>query len=276
MNCRGILVVITAAALLSCQKREKEAAEYTVRAALCAPITKNHVGGDTGGSFPVLWAQGDIISLNGVQSNALSAVFEGASEAEFRITVPSLSAPYHLLYPGEQGVNGKLNFDGRVSPMYSTSENLDALFVFHQAGCGILVSVTGHEPLSAIALSAPGGEKIGGRFNVSFSNGSLTPDGASSSISVVYDTPLVLSDTPAHVFIPFAPGTFSKGLRLTLSGTSGEDRSWNISSGITMSSGKAYVLPIIAYSSSSIDPQENWPKNTLLEPLEVIDYEYEL
>lgn len=270
-----LLTVVSAAVLLSCQKGEKGPAEYTVRAAACAPMTKNQVGAETGGSFPVLWAQGDVISLNGALSNALPAAFEGASEAEFRINAPSLSAPYHLLYPGEQGVSGKLSFDGKVSPMYASSDDLGALFIFHQAGCGVLLSVTGDEPISAIALSAPGGEKIGGRFNVSFTDGSLTPDSASSSIAIGYDTPLALSGTPVQVFIPFAPGTFSKGLRLTLSGISGENMSWNISSGITMSRGKAYVIPTIAFSSSSpVEPQETWPKNAILEPLDEIDYEY--
>lgn len=274
MKGKCILVFILAAALLSCEKVEKGPGQYTVRAVVSAPMTKNHVGSDAGGSFPVLWDEGDKITLNGTLSNALPALFEGASEAEFRINASSLSAPYHLLYPGEQGVSGKLSFDGKVSPMYASSNDLGSVFIFHQAGCGILLSITGQENLSSIVLSAPGGEKIGGRFNVSFLDGSLTPDSASSTISIVYGTPLVLSGTPKQVFIPFAPGTFSEGLCITLTGTSGEDRGWLVSSGITMSRGKAYVLPTIEYSSESLVPHETWPKNAILEPLEEIDYEY--
>ena len=71
-------------------------ADVTFDVSLEVP-TKTSLGPETGNFYPVLWSEGDCISVNGRGSSALTADQAGKSTATFKVT--QVSAPYKIVYP---------------------------------------------------------------------------------------------------------------------------------------------------------------------------------
>ena len=57
-------------------------------------------------TYPLLWESGDRISVNGVQSEALSEAQAGGRSAGFTLA-SSVSSPYYVVYPGTSFVTPK-------------------------------------------------------------------------------------------------------------------------------------------------------------------------
>ncbi|MBR0240352.1 MAG: hypothetical protein IJQ52_04415 [Bacteroidales bacterium] len=265
--------VMLAMALLpltySCEKGVEQPGALELKASILQLPTKSYLGDEEGGVFPVLWAEGDVISVNGTLTNPLTAAAAGVSEAEFRVIDASLVAPYHLLYPGEAGVSNSVVLDGILPPMYASGSDTGENFTFHQAAVGLRFSISGELPLASVTLSAPGGEKIIGRFGISFTDGTLTPSSASSEWGKIYSTPADLSE-PETFTLFIAPGSFSEGLVITAENPSGDSVTWLFAKGRSLLAGKLYTLPNLTFSR----PFGGW--YVLLEDMTEDDVTFEL
>ena len=256
---RHLFVIILSAVplLISCGRDLASDAEASlnIKVGMDTPLTKVSPGTAAAGIVPVLWQQGDKISLNGSLSNALSASFSGGEDAVFSFAGVSASSPYNLLYPGSAAED--VNFAGSVIPMYATGSDLSGVFTFHHLGTGVCVTLTGDLQVASLSLNAPGGENIAGVFALAKSagafNGNLTPSAATSSMTVDLASPVDLSDGNPHSFyLFFAPGTFSEGLVITAEDVSGVCRSWLFASGKTLTKGYVYQLPATSFSSQDL------------------------
>lgn len=233
---------------VSCSKDRGGEACVQVTLALPAPATKVVLGAEETGTFPLVWQQGDVVSLNGTLSNPMSAGLAGKSHAAFSFADFSGSAPYNLLYPGSSA--GEVVLDGKTLALYSSSESLDGVFTMHHLCCGVQISLTGDLSLASLTLSAPAAEPIAGTFTPSFVDGSLAEVSAQSTLPMALDTPVVLSDTPQTFYLFFAPGTFSQGLSLQAQNAEGTiTREWRFAFGRTLEKGKLYLLPETAFTS---------------------------
>ena len=232
---------------VSCSKDKSGEACVQVTLALPAPATKVVLGAEEAGTFPLVWEVGDRVSLNGTLSNPMTGL-SGKSHAAFSFADFSGSAPYNLLYPG--AADEKVTIDGKTLPLYATGASLDQVFTMHHLCCGVRLSLTGDLTLASLSLSAPGGEKISGRFTPSFADGSLSEVSANQSLTLDLETPVALSDTPLSFYLFFAPGTFSGGLSLKALNPGGTiTREWRFATGRTLEKGKLYLLPETAFTS---------------------------
>lgn len=232
----------------ACSKNGWHSRPVQLRLALPGPETKVTMGEEQSGTFPLLWQEGDRVSLNGCLSNPMSKSLSGKSHAAFSFADFSGSAPYNLLYPG--AASGQVNLDGKTIALYSSADNLDQVFCMHHLCCGVRLSLTGDLTLASLSLSAPGGEKISGRFTPSFTDGSLSEVSANQSLTLDLETPVALSDTPLSFYLFFAPGTFSGGLSLKALNPGGTiTREWRFATGRTLEKGKLYLLPETAFTS---------------------------
>ena len=232
----------------SCSKDKSGEAGVQVKLALPCPATKVALGAEEAGAFPLVWEEGDRVSLNGTLSNPMSAGLAGKSHAAFSFADFAGASPYRLLYPG--AADEKVTIDGKALPLYASGTNLDQVFVLHHLCCGVRLSLTGDLSLASLTLRAPGGQPIAGTFTPSFVDGSLAEVSAQSSLSVVFDTPVALSDTPQTFCLFFAPGTFSQGLSLQAQNADGTiTREWRFALGRTLEKGKLYLLPETAFTS---------------------------
>ncbi|MBR1706222.1 MAG: hypothetical protein IJ721_05460 [Bacteroidales bacterium] len=202
-----------------------------------ASFTRAMVAGAAGSSFPVLWQEGDRISLNGSLSSPLPAGSAGDTRATFSFTDFPGDAPYQLLYPGN--ADGKAILDGTVPAMYASGSSLTESFTLHQLGCGLRVLLHGGLSLASLSLSAPGEEALAGTFSVDFENGSLSPVSAWTSISHTFSSPPDISATVPFYFF-FAPGTYAEGLVLKAEAPDGYARKWYFATGRTLVKGRMY------------------------------------
>ena len=237
---------------VSCSKDGNRDSAVQVHLSLPGTATKVTLANEYAGTFPMVWQEGDQVSLNGTMSGPMSAGLSGKDNAAFSFADFSGSAPYNLLYPGS--VSGQVNLDGKTIALYSSADNLDQVFCMHHLCCGVRLRLTGDLSVATLTLSAPGGEKIAGVFSPSFADGTLTEVSGVSTIDIDYDTPVVLSDAPQTFYLFFAPDTFSKGLSLEASSEHGaSSREWRFAGGRTLEKGKMYLLPETAFSSRDWD-----------------------
>ena len=115
---RRITAVLTAMAatalVLSCtgeqQPEQKPGTEPTteVKTVFTASAfeneTKTALGDKADGKYPVLWSEGDCISVNGVVSEALTAEEAGGKKASFTVK-GAVEAPYTAIYPSSARVS---------------------------------------------------------------------------------------------------------------------------------------------------------------------------
>ena len=157
---------------VSCSKDGNRDCAVQVHLSLPGTATKVTLADEDAGTFPMVWQEGDQVSLNGTMSGPMSAGLSGKDNAAFSFADFSGSAPYHLLYPG--AADEKVTIDGKTLPLYATGASLDQVFTMHHLCCGVRLSLTGDLTLASLSLSAPGGEKIAGVFSPSFADGTLT------------------------------------------------------------------------------------------------------
>ena len=256
MDMRKRLLIVLGMALLpvACHKGGMESGSEAIRiqASLPSSVTKVALGTESEGSFPVLWQEGDQVSLNGNLSRPLSAGLSGGESAPFAFMGFEAAAPYHLLYPGDVG-NG-VSLDGSVLPMYAAGSDIQDVFYFHHLACGVRLQLLGDLSVSSLTLSATGGEAVAGSFTVSYADGTLAPVSASDSVTIDFATPVSLSPLhPVSFFVFFAPGSFSGGLTLTAEDASAAvTRSWRFATGATLEKGKIYLLPETAFASREL------------------------
>ncbi|MBR6002335.1 MAG: hypothetical protein IK045_05695 [Bacteroidales bacterium] len=194
------IVLISFAALLalvSCTKEQalpEEGVKGTVTFKASIVETKTHLGDKDGTSWPNYWSQGDVISVNGVESDPVDDSFVGTARAEF--TVVGISAPYCAAYPAsvvsdyangsatitipeeQVYVNGSYDPEAYVMLAKTSGDNL--AFAPQMAIFSLTPTGTGAQ-IRSVSLTSLGGKKIAGAFTTDFE--SLTA--ASGAVSTV-------------------------------------------------------------------------------------------
>lgn len=100
---KSVIMLISAAALMcSCSKVMVPGvpADGGTSLTISFPVTKTVLGEDTGSGHQLYWADGDMVAVNGIASDALSGVPAGSTGASFSFG-SVLSAPYSAVYPSD-------------------------------------------------------------------------------------------------------------------------------------------------------------------------------
>ena len=180
--------------------------------------------GETG--YPMYWSNGDKISVNGVESNAL-ALAEGATAtaAEFGF-VENLSTPYCIAYPA--AAEGEVKFEANQSHANNTTfgNNVAAMWGYSENGEGIQLNhLTGVLKIGVVADEALVGKKltyaqvstidrtpIAGDFAFDFAEGTLGEAVAATEvISYSFGEGVVLdATTPTYLHIAVPAGVYQE------------------------------------------------------------------
>ena len=179
--------------------------------------SRTQLGEKAGESYPLYWSNGDKISVNGVESNAIT-VGENATVASF--TVPgTLATPYCIAYPAaakgqvlfaaEQTHAGDTTFASGVSTMYGYSEDGNVQL---QHLTGVLkIGVTGSATLTHAQISNVSRAPIAGAFAIDFATGEVTPTADSKGvINYSFGEGVALSTTPTYLHIAVPAGEYSE------------------------------------------------------------------
>lgn len=193
--------------------------------------TKTSLGLKDGDSYPVYWEEGDVITLNGKRSAAVSAADAGSASARISVKTDAVS-PFNILYPGVDGVADQVtfpstqvyregSFDANALPMYATASSLkDEVSLNYLASVlRIPMKFTSATTLRRITVTALNGEPLSGSFSIGKTDGALNGelDAADASNIVNYTfgetgTAFAAGESVFHIALP--KGTYEGGLEL--------------------------------------------------------------
>ena len=223
--------------------------------------TKTTLGEKAGNLYPVIWKEGDCLSLNGASSLPLSAEDAGATSAGF-VFRDGLSTPYNLLYPlsGEKDlvvfpgtqVYVPGSFDPAAVPMWGTSNTYTNVNLRHFFSLvRISIKSASAKVLRSITLTALGGESLSGSFrartdeNGAFDGTLVAENGIPSLVYSFGEEGLALKPgetAVAYISIPL--GSYAQGFKAVIRTADQEYRQLRFfSAGKTVVPGKVLEFP---------------------------------
>ena len=190
--------------------------------------SRTQLGEKAGEIYPLYWSEGDKISVNGVESSALTANQAGSAVTSFTIA-GALKAPYCIAYPAapagqvlyaeKQMHTSNTTFASGVSTMYAYSEALAAQMT-HLTGV-LKIGVTGSAKLTLAQISTIDRKPIAGAFDFDFASGEATATEASKEIiEYSFGEGVTLSSEPTYLHIAVPAGVYTE-LYVTLYDTEG-------------------------------------------------------
>ena len=241
--------------LLSCDKEQKKQA-FRLNAGVEEVAVKTVLGSKESGKYPVLWSEGDVISINGLVSKPLTAEEAGAASATFTFDEkPADAGVYNVVYPGSN-TSGRVlfpasqsyvedSFSPGAAPLIGQTDNLDAPVTMRSCAAAIRFSLKGNVNLTSMEVSTPAGEKISGIFDMNLS----PQDGASAKMNYSFGSGLELSETANTVVFTVPAGSYQKGIRAVLKANGGSSMTLSFfTSGATVEA-KVCAFPAISFQA---------------------------
>lgn len=204
---------------------------------VCLPEsgTRTTLGEEEGGRRPVLWSEGDRISVGSAISEPLKSKEAGESSAVFSFTTP-LEAPFNVLYPASESGTAVLpqsqqyiegSCDPAALPMYGSGWNpsdirlshFSTVFEVRLSGAGksidrIMVLSSDGKPLSGSLIPDTDAK---GLFN-----GNFTVSGASSVVTLECPSGgTALGSSPKSFFIAVPAGEYPVGFQFVVQSEGG-------------------------------------------------------
>ncbi len=180
--------------------------------------SRTQLGEKVGDLYPLYWSEGDKISVNGVESEALTANEAGAAVTSFTVA-GALNAPYCIAYPAapagqvlfadKQVHTSNTTFASGVATMYAYSENVGAQ-MNHLTGV-LKIGVTGSDKLALAQISTIDRKPIAGAFAFDFANGVATATEASKDIiEYSFGEGVELSAEPTYIHVAVPAGVYTE------------------------------------------------------------------
>ena len=242
----------------------------TLTVSLPVAGTKTALGDKADGRYPVLWKEGDCLSLNGFSSLPLPAGDAGSTSAGF-VFRDGLTAPYNLLYP----VSGEADlvvfpatqmhvaggFDPAAVPMWGTSASYTSVSLRHFFSLvRISIKTETARVLKSITLTAIGGEPLCGSFragtdgNGAFDGSLKVEDGKPSVLYSFGNEGLSLAAGQTVVaYISIPSGSYSAGFKAVVQSAAHEYRQLRFfSGGRSVAAGKVLEFPDKEFDECSV------------------------
>ena len=268
------MAVLSLIAAAACTKNEFDSQNVqnneglTVLTVELPGTTKTVLGDAEDGVRPVLWSNGDKISVNGNESEALK-IDDNATAADFTVNA-ELTAPYSIIYPAsmvkefkkgesyavitlpsQQKAVTVTDDDNIVSgslPMAGYSTTLSA-----KMGqlCGILgirlKAGSGTGLIRYIEVTATGGEPVSGDFSVDFQNCTLSSEAPGVNV-IRMEVQKALSEESVSTFNVILPaGVYSKGFSVKVVDENGQAMVRNIGGNRELEAGKLMQMPELTF-----------------------------
>ena len=187
--------------------------------------SRTQLGEKVDGLYPVVWSEGDAITVNGVASVPLAASQADVAAATFTLK-GEITHPFNAVYPAAVGVESATDgpypvtflaeqeyvqgsFCTGAAPMYGYAAAVgDKIQMHHLAGVLRLAVKGNGEALTSIVAKSEVG-KIAGPFTVDCTNGALKAQpGASNAVTVTFAEPLVLGTEAQNIYIAIPAGIY--------------------------------------------------------------------
>lgn len=211
---------------------EDPAAEGVVELSVSLPdggITRTYLGDRIENAFPLLWAEGDQVSMNGTASTPVTADDAGKKSSRFLFR-GSIKAPYNILYPAtdesdkvvfpEEQNYVKDSFDPSALQMYASPDDYTEASMQH-LGALLGFQFTAPEGESAdlkqIIVMSIDGNVLAGEFSLTknesghFTGEFASATGVSTATLNFPENGLHLGSEPVTAWIGLPAGEYPKG-----------------------------------------------------------------
>ncbi len=265
------LLLLSACSCSKPQIQEKSdvpsGSEVTFEVSLDVP-TKTSLGQKTGDFYPVLWSEGDCISVNGRGSSALTDDQAGKSVATFKVT--QVSAPYKIVYPVTAMFSDGVilpksqkftewGFDPATAIQVGKSSSLAPALHNVCAYLRITISKADAETVKQIKVISNDGKFLCGRFSIDYENNKLeyVEEGMNcvvmgrpeddSTVNIPYN-----ADGTCTAFIAIPSGEYPKGFTVVVSTSDGGNMvKQAFTNGVTMASGSVHPLEAVTFGDNA-------------------------
>lgn len=258
-----LIIALTASVIMSgCKKTELSGGKLTSTISAIAPQdatpdVKTALGEKSDNTYPIIWTVGDCISVNGSDSDPLSAAdikAEGKS-ADFKIN-GVIDAPFKAVYPlsavssysagtykvkfpaTQQYVAG--SFDPAAAIMLGYSESLGSIS-FVNALAYLKVTVTGTDELiKSIRLQGNDGEAVSGEFTTTIGGDGCSINSEKTGAGVTIDCAAGVN-LGTGIIIAIPAKTYAEGLNILVKTVSGKYQKVTSTKIFEALSGKIYT-----------------------------------
>jgi len=268
-----IIALAALAALVSCtreQDSQEPGKKGTVTFMASIAQTKTHLGEKEGTAWPNYWSAGDVINVNGIDSEPIDAVYDGETKAEF--TVGNVAATFKAVYPAsvvtgyDNGVASLLlpaaqnyvegSYDPAAFVMTGSSNNEKITFASKVALFSVTPTGNNTKKIHSISLAALGTDKyLAGEFVTDFNE--FSPAQAAVNyvtVTAAQDVPL---GKPWMIAIPAGDYT-TDGFAIVITDEDGGTMTRTAKPGKAYEAGKmystelAYVADALSISAEGI------------------------
>lgn len=192
-------------------------------------ITRTYLGEQVENTFPLLWAEGDKVSLNGTESAPVSAeeaggkactfTFRGSVKAPFNILYPATAESDKVTFPQLQSYRPG-SFDPASFPMYASCGSYSDAQMHH---LGTLLGFPFTAPegeavaLKQLVVMSIDGKTLSGTFtlqkgeNDEFTGSFAGSQGVTTATLEFPDEGLTLGNEPVTAWISLPAGEYPKG-----------------------------------------------------------------
>ena len=232
------------------------------------PESKTCLGESVDGKRSVYWTDGDRLCVNGVASEALSGVAEGASSAEFTFN-GILNAPYNILYPTGAYIDAShINFPASQTFVAGGPDPAAMLMAGYSEAAGNSLQIShlcalvhivvkskdsSNLTLSTVRFRGNGDEQVSGLYTIDYCTPSLeatSSEEADKVITMTVGEDLSLS-TALELFISVPAGTYEDGFTVALTDSRGHCMNVARESSIDLLPGTLVKMPELVFDPSS-------------------------
>ena len=186
---------------------------------LSLEASRTQLGEKAGDLYPLQWSEGDKISVNGVESNALSTDEDGKTAATFSVA-GELKTPYCIAYPAapagqvlfadKQVHTSNSTFASGVATMYAYAEDGFGVSLNHLTGV-LKIGVTGSAKVVLAQISNANRKPIAGAFDFDFEKGEATATASSKElIEYSFGEGVQLSQEPTYIHAVVPAGEYDE------------------------------------------------------------------
>ena len=186
---------------------------------LSLEASRTQLGEKAGDLYPLQWSEGDKISVNGVESNALSADEAGKAAATFSVA-GTPAKPYCIAYPAapadqvlfadKQVHTSNSTFASGVATMYAYAEDGFGVSLNHLTGV-LKIGVVGSAKLVLAQISNANRKPIAGAFDFDFEKGEATATASSKElIEYSFGEGVQLSSEPTYIHAVVPAGEYDE------------------------------------------------------------------
>ena len=180
--------------------------------------SRTQLGEKAGEVYPLVWSEGDKISVNGVESGEAVINVENAANATFAIS--GVSTPYAIAYPAapagqvlfadKQAYTSNTTFGNGIATMYAYSESGLGLQLNHLTGV-LKIGVVGSAKLALAQISTIDRAPIAGAFDLDFTTGELKSTTSSKEvIEYSFGEGVQLSEEPTYLHVAVPAGVYDE------------------------------------------------------------------